>query len=405
MFQAKSSFPNEPSDLETLPTKFWQHAYEPNFFLPPEMKAEEEHDAQLGSKSQTNGTPPQLAKSDRTLNQDVRLTTYSFRPNAADDVWGVKVDQIWADFVGVPSSLDRPVPFIQPLPLNIWMCAAQGSSSASQISSLANIHLIVDTPSFIDLTINHYQLLFLLRLQQSLQTLMSNMQMDQSLFSKDSAEVVTPASLASRVISLVCPSIHLTLLGPPSSGEPRPEEGEESVDAANPKHDGKGEDKGRDLEADSGGSIHEEASTRKTEDSSFYTSSTDVTDSSPSSDSMEHDLSICNNSNEQENVSSNSRISVQALKLGPPGAVVVTEPTPNGNSTHHHIHVGSNKDAGLSEQTLGVNGKIGNHELPQPRKNNSTPDLTQAVTVSSDPRGGAFQNLSASIPTSIPKEQ
>ncbi|XP_041472967.1 UHRF1-binding protein 1-like isoform X1 [Lytechinus variegatus] len=397
-----SSFPGKKTDLETLPAQFWKHAYEPNFLLPPEMQ----EDRKDGSVHK-NGTPPQLRdglEHPKQL-QDVKMTTYTFRPNAADDVWGIKVDQIWADFVGVPSSPDRPVPFIQPLPLSLWMCSANSNTalqSHDHISgsspSLANMHMVVDTPSFVDITINHYQLLFLLRLQQSLQVLSSNMELDQNLFAKDEPQEAMPA-VASRVISVVFPSIHLTLLGPPSSGTDKQED--ETTSASDvTKDDGKVEESSQEAEADGGGSVEELTNIQKTELSDLDQSSSEVvTDSSsPMSDlvDLESDVKngICNSVVNGNGVHVMDRSDIKALNLGPPGAVVITDATPNGNG--HTSFLNSNEPV-----TINVTSHpLGNPQGQAPRKNNSASDLTQSGSVSSETSGGSLSNFSGGIPKS-----
>ncbi|XP_072172366.1 bridge-like lipid transfer protein family member 3B [Diadema setosum] len=423
LFNSQSSFPSSPSDLESLPAKFWTYAYEPNFIVPSETREGAEG---LDRKRQENGTPPQLGgvggiadpreASPRLQSQlppaEVKLTTYSFRPSAAEDVWGIKVDQFWMDFVGVPSSPDRPVPFIQPLPLQLWMCSVvSGSAPKSrdpvETSSLANMHLVVDTPSFVDLTINHYQLLFLLRLQQSLQTLTANLELDQYLYVKEEEEEALPVS--SRIISLVFPSIRLTLLGPPSSEEeeeveeakvPEKEEIEEEApraDTENTRDAGKTEVVGQEREADSGkrpegGVCEEEARLFKVDACGKVESSS----SSPLSDSTDGDGSVqdklCNSAERGGGVQT-ERSSLRGMKLGgPPGAVVITEATPNGVvSSRAHQPSGVEIRAGRGQ---------GHTEAPPPRKNNSASDLTQSGSVSSETSSGSMSNLPLGIPKS-----
>lgn len=400
-----TSFPSNKTDLQTLPAKFWKHAYEPNFLLPPGMQEDDKKDS-----VHKNGTPPQMrdvSEHSKPL-QDVKMTTYTFRPNASDDVWGIKVDQVWADFVGVPSSPDRPVPFIQPLPLGLWMCSANSNTSSESHDhvsgsspSLANMHLVVDTPSFVDITINHYQLLFLLRLQQSLQLLSSNMELDQNLFAKDEPQEAMP-SIASRVISVVFPSIHVTLLGPPSSVIDKQEDETTSVgDLTNVKDDGKVEDSSQDAEADSGGNVEESSIIQKTELSDLDQSSSEVvTDSSsPTSDSvdLEHDVKngICISVVNGDGVHGMDRSDIKALKLdGPPGAVVITEATPNGNGHTHTSLFNNNEPVAIGTTAHPVS------QGQAPRKNNSASDLTQSGSVSSETSGGSLSNLSGNLPKS-----
>ncbi len=131
LFMANSSFPSAGSDLITLPNVLWEHAYQPNYILPKECEIR---------NPVANGSLPNQPASEPPVGSGVnRLTTYVFRPNAVDDVWNVKIEQIWADFHGVPSSIDRPVPLVDPIPLNLWTCSPRRTSdSQSQLRTHQN---------------------------------------------------------------------------------------------------------------------------------------------------------------------------------------------------------------------------------------------------------------------------
>ena len=131
LFMANSSFPSSAKDLITLPKLFWEHTYQPNYMLPKECEVE---------NPVANGSVPNRSASNSTSGSGVsRLTTYVFRPDAVDDVWNVKIEQIWADFHSVPSSFDRPVPLVDPIPLNLWTCLpTKTNDKESQLSSHQN---------------------------------------------------------------------------------------------------------------------------------------------------------------------------------------------------------------------------------------------------------------------------
>ncbi|XP_071809509.1 bridge-like lipid transfer protein family member 3B isoform X1 [Asterias amurensis] len=126
LFMANSSFPSTASDMMTLPSVLWEHAYQPNYILPQECKT---------GNPIANGSLPNKPATESQVGSGVnRLTTYVFRPNAVDDVWNIKIEQIWADFHAVPSSLDRPIPLVDPIPLNLWTCSPRRTNdSQSQL--------------------------------------------------------------------------------------------------------------------------------------------------------------------------------------------------------------------------------------------------------------------------------
>ncbi|XP_022082840.1 UHRF1-binding protein 1-like isoform X2 [Acanthaster planci] len=128
LFVGSESFPSAAGDFKTLPRLFWDHAYQANFILPPECEAE----LPVANGDLPNRPGDQL-KPDQPVRSGVaRLTTHVFRPDAVDDVWNVKIEQVWADFHGVLSSPDRPVPLVDPIPLSLWLCWPNKRGSQSR---------------------------------------------------------------------------------------------------------------------------------------------------------------------------------------------------------------------------------------------------------------------------------
>ncbi|XP_038052291.1 UHRF1-binding protein 1-like isoform X2 [Patiria miniata] len=328
LFMGKTSFPNSASDLKTLPKLFWDHAYQANFILPRECEPQfpVANGTLPNQSSDHQPSPPQASAPGIS-----QLTTHVFRADAVDDVWNVKIEQIWADFQGVPSSPDRPVPLVDPIPLSLWLCspnkrsnnqsqgrthphlshayqsgdrthlpefsqvvnsdqspsraaehralgrvaanpdvenqteqlkaslahsgqsqhshdaplgdkpaevgtdrtlahslvsnsalapsgigmAPRNSHEVSTEANTADVHIIAHTPSKVSLVINHYQMLFLLRLQQSVQNLQQSLEADQNMFaSKD-----RPVPLLSQVVAFECPDIEASIVMPPIPGD------------------------------------------------------------------------------------------------------------------------------------------------------------------------------------------
>ncbi|OWF43212.1 UHRF1-binding protein 1-like isoform X2 [Mizuhopecten yessoensis] len=50
------------------------------------------------------------------------LKTNTLKRNASFDVWSVCADQAWLEFVGVPVSKSRPIPFVESVPVSLWFC-------------------------------------------------------------------------------------------------------------------------------------------------------------------------------------------------------------------------------------------------------------------------------------------
>ncbi|XP_072030655.1 bridge-like lipid transfer protein family member 3B [Amphiura filiformis] len=143
LYHNMSTFPNMSDDLTPLPPLFWQHAYEPNFYVPKECFQPRNTD------HCPNGAVPGVTKHEVSIQDTpavepsaVKLTTHSFRPDAVNDVWSIKIEQIWADFFGMASSRERPVPLLDPFTLNVWTCCPDKiqATSVSQSQSRIDVH-------------------------------------------------------------------------------------------------------------------------------------------------------------------------------------------------------------------------------------------------------------------------
>lgn len=52
----------------------------------------------------------------------VLLRTNTLKRDMRCDMWGICLDQVWLEFLGVPTSRTRPVPFVESVPLTLWIC-------------------------------------------------------------------------------------------------------------------------------------------------------------------------------------------------------------------------------------------------------------------------------------------
>ncbi|XP_053383939.1 bridge-like lipid transfer protein family member 3B isoform X2 [Mercenaria mercenaria] len=50
------------------------------------------------------------------------LRTNTLKRDMRCDMWGLCIDQVWLEFLGVPTSRTRPVPFVESFPLTLWIC-------------------------------------------------------------------------------------------------------------------------------------------------------------------------------------------------------------------------------------------------------------------------------------------
>lgn len=145
------SFPNMTDDLTPLPPLFWQHAYEPNFYIPKECLVKSvNHDLTPNGSVPGLSQMPQQDLAATTDSTPVKLTTHSFRPDAVNDVWSVKIEQIWADFHGMASSKERPVPLLDPFTLNVWMCWPSKDHPTSVSQSQSRIDVLTGPVDSLD---------------------------------------------------------------------------------------------------------------------------------------------------------------------------------------------------------------------------------------------------------------
>ncbi len=74
----------------------------------------------------------------------------SLKLDGAKDVWCLAVDQLWLEFLGVPSSRGRPVPFIESFPMTAWITLpllATSSQAKSGCDSSSGVEASQDGPA------------------------------------------------------------------------------------------------------------------------------------------------------------------------------------------------------------------------------------------------------------------
>ena len=60
------------------------------------------------------------------------MDTNSLKMDSKKDIWCIAVDQFWMEFIGVPSSKNRPVPFVESFPLSVWISMPEQPQSTSK---------------------------------------------------------------------------------------------------------------------------------------------------------------------------------------------------------------------------------------------------------------------------------
>lgn len=121
----------------------------------------------------------------------------------AKDVWSISLDPLWIDFYGARSVGNRPVPFLDAVPVTIWV--HEGPLGAEPPA--ADLHALVHVSNLVSAQLNHYQYLFLLRLAEDLAEL-------STFLALDSNRILKQAGSKSLVIGALVPQLELTFVMP-----------------------------------------------------------------------------------------------------------------------------------------------------------------------------------------------
>ncbi|XP_023344836.1 UHRF1-binding protein 1-like [Eurytemora carolleeae] len=158
----------------------------------------------------------------------------------ARDVWYVLIDSLWADFT-VPCSPHRPVPLVDAVPLAAWVYAKPKAKSnpdcdkqdrphrsllqdfysdkeSTDITGVeSSLHVMAYTTSLVSLQIDHHQLIFLLRLADSLSELTAFLSADTSNIDPTDSIVSVGAVIPQIDVSILLPSTQPSSYPVPSS--------------------------------------------------------------------------------------------------------------------------------------------------------------------------------------------
>ena len=112
-------FPADPEQLTPIPNVFRKHVDRTDSpYLDKTIEG-----ALLGStvpKENTLNSGVMIQTPD-TLVTSQNMKVEALRMDATRDVWCVVIEQFWLEFIGVPSSKNRPVSFMESFPVTLWL--------------------------------------------------------------------------------------------------------------------------------------------------------------------------------------------------------------------------------------------------------------------------------------------
>ncbi|KAL1505764.1 hypothetical protein ABEB36_005251 [Hypothenemus hampei] len=130
----------------------------------------------------------------------------------ARDMWCVSLDPVYGDFLGAQSDINKPVPFLDAVPITIWLHANFDPNSTVKFhnSSNADIHALVHVSNLVSVQLNHYQYLFLMRLADQAAEMVTYLNID-------SDKIMKKENDSSLAIGAIIPQIEVTFVMPPQS--------------------------------------------------------------------------------------------------------------------------------------------------------------------------------------------
>ncbi|KAH1019151.1 hypothetical protein HUJ04_009015 [Dendroctonus ponderosae] len=150
----------------------------------------------------------------------------------AKDVWCILLDPVYGDFLGAQSDINKPIPFLDAVPITIWLHAAFDPNSTIgdkcdksctagtftvpslgyrlQPALFPDIHALAHISNLVSVQLNHYQYLFLLRLADQATELVTFLNID-------SDNILKTENTSSMVIGAILPQLEVTFVMPPQS--------------------------------------------------------------------------------------------------------------------------------------------------------------------------------------------
>ncbi|KAI5733207.1 hypothetical protein M8J76_008903 [Diaphorina citri] len=191
-----SSFPAQAHDFHLVTDKFLKHAEGEDNIRPDATQISDED------------LPDNM--SDILLSQELLWTE-------SKDIWCIKLEPVWAEFhTSSDPSPHTAVPFLDNFPLTIWAHTRPSpgdSTPRTGQTRLADIHAVAYVSNLISVQLNHYQVLFLLRLAEDISELVTFLSMDAQNISGS-----TSGSDTSLVLGALIPQLELTCVMPLPGG-------------------------------------------------------------------------------------------------------------------------------------------------------------------------------------------
>ncbi|KAK6191468.1 hypothetical protein SNE40_003151 [Patella caerulea] len=229
------SFPNENKKFQIIPEPLQNHASNvDNPYINSSVKI-------ILQTVSAEGSPK----------VQCNLHSNTLKKKANCDIWCVTMDFVWLEFLGVNNYKSRPVPFVEGFPLTLWLSGKPAkkkvpdsspdranrssvrklkqyySSEESETGTngdrnqLADNHVIADIGAKINLQINHYQYLFLMRLNESMTRFQSQLTSDLLLFmDAGPSSFCIPLLIPALEVAVVCPFLSHLQTFPDDFGSP-----------------------------------------------------------------------------------------------------------------------------------------------------------------------------------------
>ena len=243
-FYTDNNFPNISSDIPIICDVMVRHVEnEPD--LTGMLKNMNIHSNKQSNISNVSGVPPLSDPNSLWPVMEKKLLWTESR-----DVWHVSLDPLWADFHGTPATESRPIPLVDAFPFTMWLykqpeessiVQSQNSKSKSSVNNevfekvnvkkdkgresmanekdktasnsqihsikMAKMHLLAQINSLVSLQLNHYQLLFLMRLLESIGEITT-------FLTQDVSHILEEEDESSMALGLVAPQVDVSLLMP-----------------------------------------------------------------------------------------------------------------------------------------------------------------------------------------------
>ncbi|KAL1459506.1 hypothetical protein WDU94_011478 [Cyamophila willieti] len=189
-----SGFPATAGDFHLVTEKFLKHA-----------------------EGKDNVRPDASQISDQELPDNISdILSQELLWTESKDIWCIKLEPIWAEFyTSLTATPQSSVPFLDNFPLTIWAHTkpllgsdTSQSSPSPATTRHADVHAIAYVSNLISVQLNHYQVLFLLRLAEEISELVTFLSMDAQNISGPST------SETSLVLGALIPQLELTCVMP-----------------------------------------------------------------------------------------------------------------------------------------------------------------------------------------------